>query len=264
MYYYLIDPKQYEGKNFEFTQTQLLSLLTEYHVGGEAARVTALRTVEDLTATALSHGTKTLVVVGGDETFGRVMTVCRDKEITLAFVALNTRSEIAKILGIGHGLEGAVAAIAKRLVETIDMARIDNTHFISNIYFEQAQGCEFVLDGSFHVRGDFLGGAIINMRSTDACRSARALPGNPKDGVLDVAMAGRLSRLQSWMHRKKIEAHCYDALPGSSIMHGRKIEIKAPVGLKLMLSGVPVATAPAVIEVVPEKLRVVVGKSRQF
>ncbi|HLC44484.1 MAG: hypothetical protein A2722_04470 [Candidatus Doudnabacteria bacterium RIFCSPHIGHO2_01_FULL_50_11] len=289
MYYYLVDPKQFDGKNFEFHQSRLLSLLGEYQVAGETARVTKLRTVEDLVATALSHGASTLVVVGSDETFSKVLTACRGKPLTLGFIPLAGNSGLKGILGIGD-LADSVATIAKRRVEALDIAKIGPTHFISNVYFgpptyvdpdRQGEGegflagirqalrvetvdIEMVIDGSYTVTNPLLGASIINARDNSVGASSSIAVGNPKDELLDVVFASKLGSLQVWRNRGLLKIHRYEQLPGGSIIHARKIQIKGPDGLPVYLAGSIIARAPVTVELSPEKVRVIVGRSRQF
>lgn len=283
MYYYLVDPQQFTGKNFEFYQTQLLSLLGEYHVSGEVARVTKLRTVKDLVATALSHGVTTLVAVGGDETFSDVISLCHAKRITLGHIPLR-ESEIGKIFGVGD-LAEAVGVIAKRRVEQLDLVRVGQTYFISNLQFGffsslpegeagpsgfgswfklPAVEAELTFDGSFKAAGKFLGGSIINCRSASCPAVSGRILGDPKDEQLDIVLATSLSRFQAWRCRKMLRKRCFESLPGGSVIHAKKIEITGPEGLPIYLSGKIVAHAPVTVEMTQEKLQVIVGRNRQF
>jgi len=284
MYYYLIDPSQYDGKNFEFFQTRLLSLIGEYQVSGEAARVTSLRRIEDLVATALSHGCKTLVVVGSDQTLVKVMTLCRTKDITLAFVPLNSRSESARILGT-DSLDQAVATIAKRRVVRMDVAKINDKLFISTVNFgfleKQVQkqnffgfnairttkpvAIEFRIDDRYTIADRFFAGSIVNTRDTSFCTGDFDTSiGSPLDGFLDLVLVSKTSKYQIWKNRKKIFGRCFETLHGSTVVRAKKIKISSQENLGLFISGHPIATAPATVEFVKEKLRMIVGRNRQF
>lgn len=290
MYYYLVDPSKFGGKNFEFFQTQLLALLGEYHIAGEVARATKLRTVEDLVSTAISHGVGTLVIVGSDETFYQAVTFCRGKALTLGYISIGELSEVARILGIGQ-LEDAVATIAKRRVEELDLAKIGETHFISELrfgflpekFFTRPYGDpslsgfslmrsllkispqEVVLsfDKKFSASSPLIAASIINTRDHGSENPGVTL-GNPRDQLLDVVLAGDLSRFSAWRYRKFLARKSFEALPGSSAVHTRSVEILAPEGLPIYLSGHIVANAPAKVTVSEYKIKVIVGKGRVF
>jgi len=264
MYYYLIDPQHYDGKNFEFFQTRLLSLIGEYQITGETVRVTKLRRVKDLVTTALSRGVTTLVVAGGDPTFTEVITLCHGKEITIGYIPLSSQSEIGKILGVGNTLEEVMATIAKRRVERMDLAKINGTYFISNVYFEGVGEVEAVIDSSYKVKDKFIGGVIINTIYSPEEKKIKKFLGSPHDGRLDVVLASRLSWFRSWKYRKLIAAKRFEALPSTTIIHARSVEITNPPELPVFLSGKEVAQTPTKIEMTDEKLRVVVGRHRKF
>jgi len=56
----------------------------------------------------------------------------------------------------------------------------------------------------------------------------------------------------------------FQDLPGSTIMHAKKIQILGPKKLPLSISGQVYAKAPAEVAVAREKIKVIVGKNRQF
>ena len=284
MYYYLIDPKRYDGRNFESLQTRLLSLIGEYQVSGETARVTSIRRIEDLVATALAHGCKTLVVVGGDQTLVEVIPLCKNKNITIAFIPLDSQSEVARIIGVDD-LDQAVSTVAKRRVVNMDLAKINDRLFISSVNFgfleKQAQKprainlwalggskpqiMEFDIDGNYRVKDAFFAGSIINSRDVSLCPTGYDKSiGSPMDGVLDLVLVSNTSRYDIWKNRKVLGGRCFEVLSGSTVIRAKKIKIEAPREVELYISGLLVASTPATIELVKEKLKMIVGRDRQF
>lgn len=284
MYYYLIDPQQYDGRNFESLQTHLLSLIGEYQIFGETARVTSLRRVEDLVATALAHGCKTLVVVGGDQTLVEVISFCKNKDITIAFIPLDSQSEVARIIGV-NDLDQAVSTVAKRRVVEMDLAKINDKLFISSVNFgfleKQAQKKKFInlraligsepqimefdIDGHYRMKDTFFAGSIINSRDASLCPITYDKSiGSPMDGILDLILVSKTSKYDIWKNRKVLAGRCFEVLPGSTVVRAKKIKINAPRKVELFISGLLVATTPVTIEFAKEKLKMIVGRDRQF
>jgi len=265
MYYYLIDPKGYRGKRFEYDQTRLLSLVTEYAVAGEVARSTPLRTVEDLALTALSHDIKTLVIIGGDETFTRVLRVVYGKPITLGFIPLDPESEVAKVLGVAESVEQAVGVIAKRLVAPIDVVRVGQEFFISAVRFDTGYGCELMVDESYRISAGGIGGKIINTQVQPAKLDAPdKFIAHASDRKIELVLAGKLSRLQSWRYRKLIEGNVYEGLPGSTVLHAQHIAVLSPEGMPLYVGHTVIAKAPVEVVVTDYSLKCVVGRNRHL
>ena len=73
MHYYIFDQNTLAVDKFEKLQTEALGLLAEFKVSGEVARVTPLRTVQDLVDMASQRGATTLVACGNDDTFNQML-----------------------------------------------------------------------------------------------------------------------------------------------------------------------------------------------
>src|SRR5438105_1964255 len=100
MYYYILDPQNLDPGKFERQQVELQGLLAEFKIAGEMARVTSLRTIQDLVETASERGVTTLVACGTDDTFNLMLSYLRGRDFALAFVPLDDQSYLARILGL--------------------------------------------------------------------------------------------------------------------------------------------------------------------
>jgi hypothetical protein len=106
MYYYILDQNGLPLDKFERMQTHLSGLLAEFKIGGEMARVTPLRTVQDLVETASARAYKTLVACGSDDTFNLMLAALKGRDFTLGFIPLDENSFLGKILGMSDLLSG--------------------------------------------------------------------------------------------------------------------------------------------------------------
>src|SRR3954464_10134913 len=113
MYYYILDPRNIPQKTFERQYSELQSLLTEFNISGEMARITPLRIIQDLVDTAASRGVKTLVACGTDETFNQMLAAVKDRDFTLAFIPFTENTQLGRILGMDD-LATCVKTIASR------------------------------------------------------------------------------------------------------------------------------------------------------
>ena len=131
MYYYIVDPAQISQREFERVQNQLYSSLSEFRISGETARVSGLRTMNQLVETAISRGAKTLVAVGSDDTLHDLINALKGREIVIGFIPLFD-SELADILGI-QNVAQAAKIIAGRRIENLDLATLANNYFLSKL-----------------------------------------------------------------------------------------------------------------------------------
>lgn len=288
MYFYIFDPdREKEQKNFDRIQGRLLNLLAEYHIEGETYRVTAIRTIDLLVDQAIGASAKTLIVVGSDRSLNKVINavVGKKAQITVGFISLDPDSSLGEILGIPADIDESVKILASRLVRELTLGKIGEHYFLSQVdlgenQFERVEEPGFLglgslwrflqmksvplqlsLEDLYTATSEVLGAQIINCRSNKGCRIKL---GDPTDRLLDIVLLRKLSPSQIFRYRKDLMNGCLDRIPGTTIMHAKKIEIMGPKKLPLAIAGQMVAKAPAVVTMAKEKAKIIVGKTRQF
>jgi diacylglycerol kinase (ATP) len=280
MYYYILDPTDVPQKDFERQQAELQTLLTEFNVNGEQARVSPLRIVKDLVDAAANRGATTLVICGTDQTLYQVLANLRNHEFTLAFIPLVQNTQMGRILGMSD-LAGAVKTIASRRIEKIDIARVNESYFIGylelGIATQVNKSIGFLgsmklfsgstikvnmrIDDAYNVSSEVMGGLIINTRGTQITEN---MIGNPQDGYLDLLLIERMSGMSAARYKQDIQYGLYENIPGSTVIRCQKIEILEPHNIKIYINGKEIASAPTEIEVIPSRLKMIVGKKRTF
>jgi diacylglycerol kinase family enzyme len=280
LHYYILDQHNLPMEKFEKLQTELSGLLAEFKISGETSRVTPLRSIQDLVDTASQRGAKTLVACGSDDTFNLMLAALKGRDFTLGFIPFDENSNLANILGIENIFLG-VKTIAARRVEKIDLAKIAGNYFISYLEFgvmshniksvsmwqslkllsSEAKSFAIRVDDSYNVTINGLGGLVANIRST-SCQSESIA--NPTDGNLDLLILERLSKMQVLQHRGAIADGCLEKVPNTTVIKCKKIEFLEPRGTNLTMLGRVVAKFPATVEIIPQRLKMIVGRNRTF
>ncbi len=281
MHYYILDPHKLTLPKFERMQVELQGMLTEFKISGEVGRITALRSMSDLVETANQRGTKTLVACGSDDTFIRMLAELRGKDFALGFIPFEENSFIAKILGI-DSIYSAVKTIAARRIEKIDLGVVTpHTYFLSYLEFgtikEQVQDLGIFsalrpikqtlskiairIDDSYIIETECLGGLVVNTRPTSGKSAAIA---NPTDGYLDVLILEKLQRSDILRYKNAILTGHLEQVPHTTAIKCRKVEFLEPRGLPIVLSERTITKAPATVQIIPQRLRVIVGRKRTF
>ncbi|OGE77830.1 MAG: hypothetical protein A2751_02160 [Candidatus Doudnabacteria bacterium RIFCSPHIGHO2_01_FULL_46_14] len=287
MYFYIFDPgKDKEVKYFERIQGRLLNLIAEHHIEGETYRVTSIRTVELLVDQAIGLEAKTIIVVGSDSTLNRAINalVRHHADITVGFISLDSDSRLGQIFGITPDIELSVKTLAGRLVASLDLGEINEHYFLSKVELGENQfsqiepgfmglssvrtfmrlapfEVQLELDDSFRVSSEVLGAQIINCRNNAGCKVKL---GDPTDKLLDILLLNKLASGQIIRYRRELATGCLDNVPGATIMHAKQIEVLGPRKLPLSIEGQVYTKAPAIIKVAKQKIKMIVGKSRQF
>jgi diacylglycerol kinase family enzyme len=280
LYYYILDQNRVPMDKFERLQTDLSGLLAEFKIAGESARVTPLRTVADLVDTASQRGVKTLVACGNDDTFNLMLAALKGRDFTLGFIPMEEGTYLSKILGIDNLFTG-VKTIAARRIEKIDLCKIAGNFFISYLEFGvmsqnikeagwwsalkllsvEARSYSVRIDDSYTVSINAIGGLAVNIRSGSGNSEKIA---NPTDGNLDLLFVEKLSRAQILRYRGDLAEGFLEKIPKTTVIKCKKIEFLEPRGTPLSMLGRVVAKFPSVVEIIPHRLRVIVGKNRTF
>jgi diacylglycerol kinase family enzyme len=106
-----------------------------------------------------------------------------------------------------------------------------------------------------------LGGIIANTRPTAAQNTTIA---NPTDSFLDLLILERLNKYRVLKYKQQIiDAH-FEEIPHTSVIKCRKVEFLEPRGFPLTIMGRVFAKIPTAIEIIPRRLKTIVGKARTF
>ncbi len=280
MYYYILDQGHLPSEKFEKLQTELQGLLAEFKVAGETARVTPLRSIADLVDTASQRGAKTVVACGSDDTFNVMLAALKGRDFTVGFIPFDQDSNLAKILGI-ENLFVSIKTIAARRIERMDLARIHDNYFISFLEFgilsqnlktaswltslkilsSEPKTYSIRVDNSYTVNITCLGGMVVNTRST-SCNSETIA--NPCDGNLDLLILEPLSKTQILRYKNVIASGCLEKVPKTTVIKCKTVQFLEPQGAALSVLGRIQTKFPATVEIIPARLKMIVGKNRTF
>lgn len=280
MYYYIFDQGNLPMDKFERLQTEALGYFAEFKISGEAARVTPLRSIADLVDTASQRGAKTLIACGSDDTFNLMLASLKGRDFTLGFIPLDNKSFLANILGINNIYIGA-KTIAARRIEKIDLAKIGGNFFINYLEFgvtshnlrslgwyttlkllsSEVKNYTIRIDDSYNLTIAALGGLAVNIRSASASGQKIA---DPTDSHLDLLISEKMSKTQILRYRQDIISGDLEKIPNTTVIKCKRIDFLEPRGTPLTMLGRIVAKFPATVELIPQRLRLIVGKNRKF
>jgi len=74
----------------------------------------------------------------------------------------------------------------------------------------------------------------------------------------------RLNKIQILTYRKAISEGALEKVPNTTVIKCKKIEFLEPRGTNLTMLGRVVAKFPSTVEIIPQRLKMIVGKNRTF
>ncbi len=254
MYLYLYDSFLNE-KKYGSLLAKIETRLTDLGIGGKIFRLSPLRNINELINDEIKSGIKTVVVVGNDKAFGQIINVAARHNVTLGIIPVGPENKMAQLLGIDSA-EEACNVLAGRIVEKVDLGKANDTFFLSNVTLSSGSvtiECEDQYRLMPQTQDQV---SICNLKPLFATNFAQEGYFNPKDGLLEILVQPlTLGFFNSW--RKVTPLN-------NSIIPFKKIFIKSSQSVPVFTDGQKVLKTPVQIEIVPKKLRLVVGKNRRF
>ncbi len=137
MYVYLYDNFLRE-KRFATALKLVETRLTDYGIAGKIVRLQNFTSSEGVIAEEVRRGAKTIVVVGNDTTFAKVLSRGAAYPVLYAFIPIGPNNSIAEVLGIPAN-ETAADILARRRKINLDVGWFNNRFFISQLHIPPHQ-----------------------------------------------------------------------------------------------------------------------------
>jgi diacylglycerol kinase family enzyme len=287
MYHYICD-SFIEERRYRRRLAAVEHRLTELDIVGERERVTPIRTVEELMRLGLKRGAQTIVIVGNDYTFTRALNAglaagFDPRRVVLGIIPFGAPNQIAARLGL-HG-DDAVQELAARKIDLISLGRVNRRFFITavEIGFEaehktrkelveektnlftaarrikkyKPQKVRILIDDQFMISCPLFNLSVASF-AVRLGFGGQPDQVSPHLGVNVVPCTPELNGRAALVARRE-----YRKLPNASFFTARQVKVAGPKTVKIAADGVLYDTLPVEIEVIPEAVRVVVGKGRR-
>lgn len=252
MYLYLFDP--FLGKpKYKKIIDKIETRITDLEISGRLVKLTILESVSEIVRDGLKRGVETIVIVGNDKTFCQAASALVDTNVSLGLIPVGENNKISEILGIPKE-DLACEVVSSRLIETLDIGRVNNDFFISSVEIDShhviLEDSEWQITPSSKINK-------IKIANLDSYLNKIA---NPKDGLLEVIiekMPRKFLFLLSWSQEEVVD----------SLLFLKKIKINSPKykkGLPVLVDGWRILKTPLEIEILAKKIKVIVGRKRRF
>ncbi|MFA6098930.1 MAG: diacylglycerol kinase family protein [Patescibacteria group bacterium] len=258
MFYYIYDIFLAD-KKYSPLLYRIEARLMDLGINGRTEKLTILKSLKEVMGDAVRKGADTIVAVGDDATISKIISLLPDLKVTLGIIPIGKNNKIARILGIPEN-ELACDTISARITERIDLGKANNQYFISSLEIPAQK--ELIMDcGSYRIsptsENDLV--SICNFDTLLSNDSKRASVCNPKDGILEaiVSSSHKNSGFFGNIFKKEYSP--------DSVFPFKKIKLKCSKEcLPIIADGQTTIKTPVTVEVLPKKLKIIVGKNRMF
>lgn len=231
-------------------------------------------------------GNPRIAVGGGDGTVHSAIQCFPGTESELAIIPMGTHNNFAHALGLPLELEHAVALLETGTAVAVDLGKVKDVYFteaagvgvFANILDLYGESHQKFWRGLYAIAKTLLGlrarrlrltidGRIVSERAVMCTvangyrlgTGASIAPGaSVVDGLLDVVILGDLSRIELFQYFRATTSNAHLHLPKVERLQACEVRIESATPLALHIDDHVVGKTPAVIEIAPKSLKVVV------
>ncbi|MBU1148572.1 hypothetical protein KKI23_00610 [Patescibacteria group bacterium] len=257
MYLYIYD-SYLKDKKFEITLNKIEARLSDLSINGRIAKMTILKNIKEAVEDGIKKGATTIVAVGNDQTLFDVIRSLASQLVTVGFIPVHCKSQIAQTLDIPPD-DKACDTLSARLTVKLDVGKINKHFFLSSVEIDQGQ-VSIECDGRYWVTplSPASSVQICNFGYWSTCRQKTVCHSNPQDGYLEAI-------IQPVNSQRNIFGFKSQQQNQASVFSAKKLKIVSQTeSVPISVDGEMVAKTPVSIEVVPQKLNIIVGKKRMF
>lgn len=245
MYLYIYD-SCLKDKKFENILTKIEGRIIDLDIKGEILRMNLLKNISQFLKDGIKKGAHTVIVIGDDKTFSTVLESAMSENIVMGYIPIDKKSKFAQIFGIPYG-DLACAIIGGRIIETIDIGKINNKFFLGSVIIENSPNTELKIE-NFKVRVGR--GNRITIKNIDFEEEDPGIS-NPTDGLFEIFV----EKTGGFM--SKNSKH-------TLIKTDELLVTSKDSSTPLIFDGIQTINTPAQISVAKEKLKIIVGTNRKF
>ena len=254
MYYYIYDIFT-ASKKYQHQILKIEVLLAELGIAGKSFKLNVLKNLEDIIEEALASEIQNIIAVGNDQTVSKIANLIVGKNIVMGIIPVGEPNILANALGI-KSAEEAVSIVSARNVLKLDVGKINEGYFILAVESNDRNAIFDFKDYNINAlaSNEALGVYNININSDE-------FQSDPGDGIMEAVFKPKKI---SWFG-KLFKKSSPEESSGTSIFPVKKMTVrhkKKPINITIDRQRV--LKTPLEIEVLPKKLKMIVGKKRVF
>lgn len=253
MSYIYIHDSFLKDKKYQKDLARIEARLTELGIKGKTFKLSFLKSPKEIIEESIRDEAKTIVACGNDQTLTKVLNAAAESNIVLGYIPFEP-TPLARLLGIPPGVL-ACDVLSNRLIKKIDLGKVNDQYFLSSLQILGNPSLE--CDGKFKIQPLYKNFKIKIWNLGYHIQAAKRAVFNPQDGYLQTVLAPKANIFTKILNLAPE--------PNISIFPTKKLTITGTKeGDLIQIDNQHTVKTPAEVEVVPSKLKIIVGKERLF
>lgn len=221
-------------------------------IEGRIVRLAMFRQPKDVLSDLCKTPVKNIIFIGNDQTLQKMIWFLPDLNFTIGYIALAQPSSMASILGIPFGVSG-VDTIAARLVDLIDIGKINDRYFLSEVIVPETHAA-LSIENQYRL-SPAAGGAIA-IRNLAGTVDQPNKCAHPIDGKLEGVIQARVKESKNAFWKKGVLSESRVYFEHGTIHSEKPIEI--------FVDGQSMRGTDFSLSILPKKLRMITGKLKAW
>lgn len=239
------------NKKYDKVLRAIENRLTDLGIAGRIHRLSQFKNLEEIIEEDIRRGVTNIVVLGDDGTMAAAIEIAADSDVVLGLMPFGERKKIADFFGIPEGV-AACDTLSRRIVEKLDLGLVNGRIFFSSLEIPD-QPAPLLCDNKYKI---FTPGGHIGIVNLDIDLDAKdPILSNPKDGRFEVIVrprGGMIRRLGFGGEMKK------------SLLYASSLSMKSGKIFTVMVDKKKNLYKNIDVEILPKKLKVIVGRDRKI
>ncbi len=234
-------------KRYEKDLIRIENTLTDLDLKGQIIKLTLMNNLGHAVQELLQRGVKTIVVVGSDQLFSRLLDHVESLHgVNVAIIPLGGHQQMAQVLGVPEG-EAACHTLAARMIKQVRLGKINRQYFFYSVIINDPNA-KVNCDGLFSVKAT----------SSQAITSIYNPCYDPQDVSCDPRLEVAITpATESGLFKKP-------TLLQPTSIRSRVISIEQPIGIPIVVDGQKTVKIPAEITLSNQSVNIIVGKERKI
>ncbi|MEK7632088.1 MAG: diacylglycerol kinase family protein [Patescibacteria group bacterium] len=247
MYTYIVEAG-INDKKYDAELARIESRLIELEMSGRIEKLTILKNLPEAVKDAIKNHSETIVLIGTDRMLNSAMSALAETNVTVGIIPLGDSTLLADALGIPYGI-AACDILSARITATLDLGKVNNRYFLSKLHIPECKSVTIDCDSQFQVSA--LSPATIDIANFGS-------NGNPRDGRLEVIVRPHQRKKMFGFGRR-------EQFSRESVFPVKRLTIRSGgESMPIMSDGETIIKTPATVEIASKKLKIIVGKQRNF
>ncbi|MBT4722670.1 hypothetical protein HOB30_02845, partial [Candidatus Falkowbacteria bacterium] len=245
-------------KKYERVLDRIKTRLLDLEIQGKHEKLTLLKSLDELINDEVKRGTSTVILVGNDKTFQKVVDVATKNKVTLGIIPVGPDNNIAESFGISD-VETACDIIAARKIISFDLGKVNDFYFFSDVKLVKNLSRLNIVKDSYKIlpKPECVEVSVSNFyfpRGEEPYNS-KMNKYSAQDNKIELLIRTEKKK-KNWF-KKKQEKTLIDTIISSDYF-----EINSFEYLPATIDDYKVIKTPLKLSIAKEKLKVIAGKNR--